>query len=162
MKRVLTIVLGVVIVVLGGRAIVRGLASDETKIRWRLETMTEGYNTGDVGDAVFPLAKDWKHEGFPLDRETMRGVLIRESFQNRDHETHKLMRRVELDDDSLVIEVDGDKATFEVEASFQQAEGDEWVEGWRARIHAELRKGENGWFIHATRHTDLVGTPLSR
>ncbi len=162
MKRGLTVLLATVIVVLGVRAIARSLASDETKIRWRIESMVEGYNTGDVGDAIGPLAKDWRHEDFPYDREAIRGGLIRESLQDRDRETGKLRRRVELDADTLSIQTADDTATLEVEASFQKLEGDEWTERWRARISGDLRNGENGWFLFASRHEDLVGTPLSR
>jgi len=161
-KRGLVVLLAAVIVVFGARAIVRALASDETKIRWRIESMAEGYNSGDVGDAIGPLAKDWKHEGFPYGREDVRGELVREFFQERDKKTGKPTHKVELDEDTLQVDVQGDAATLQVEASFQEKDGEAWVERWRARIHGDLAKGENGWFFHHTSHEDLVGTPLSR
>ena len=58
MKRILLIALGLLLLVLGARALFRALSSDETKLRWRLEAMEEGYNEGDVGDAIGPIARD--------------------------------------------------------------------------------------------------------
>jgi hypothetical protein len=162
MKRLLLLALATVIVVLGVRALVRSLASDETKIRWRIESIVEAYNSGDVGDTIYPIAKDWRHDGSLFDREDMRRVLVAEFFQDRDPETKKLARRVEVDTDALVVEIDGDTASAEFEASFSRLIKGEWIPGWRARITADFESGKNGWFVHASRHINLDNTPLSR
>jgi len=162
MKRALAVLLATVIVVLGTRAIVRSLASDETKIRWTLEALVEGYNEGDVGDTVRPIAGDWRHEGYGFDRDDVRGKLIAEFFQDRDPKTKQLTRRVALDDDTIEIEVAGELATLTFDAGFERVKDDLWTEVWRARIEADLERGDSGWLIHRTRHTDLLNTPLSR
>jgi hypothetical protein len=162
MRNLLLLTLVVLLLWIGGRWLVYALASDETRIRWMLGTMEEGYNSGDVGDAVGPLARDWSHEGHSLDRELVKGGLIRESLQDRDPETKELMRRVELDGETLVVTVDGDAATLEVEASFARQREGAWETTWRALVSGELRRGEDGWEIHRTRHRDLEGTQLSR
>jgi hypothetical protein len=59
---------------LGSGLVIRFFASDETKIRWLVETMEEAYNAGRPGTCVGPLAKGWRHEGHGVDRETLRGV----------------------------------------------------------------------------------------
>lgn len=162
MKRFLFGLLALVIIVLGGRAIVRSLASDETKIERLVESMIAGYNAGDVGDTLRPLAKDWSHEGLSWGRQDLRQGLIAEFFQDRDPKTKKLMRRADWDPESLVIEVTGDTATFELDATLSRSRGGAWEVKWRIHLTAELELGSNGWFIQRTRHDDLEGTLLSR
>ena len=162
MKRALLVVFALVFLFFLGRWIVIALASDETKIRWLVENMEDGYNEADAGDCIGPLAEDWTHEGYEVERELIRGAILQDYLQDRDRETKKLRRRVDVDHDTLVVEVDGDTARFTVEVTFERLREGEWEETWRMRAQAELQAGEDGWKIHRTRHEDLRGTQLSR
>ncbi len=162
MRRVILVLGTILFVYFGGRAALRGLASDETKIRWKIEQMFEGYNTGRAGLGVAHLHKNWRHEAYELDRELLRGALIRASMQDRDRETKELTSRVELLEDSLVISVAEAQANIELRAAFSRRRDGEWTEGWRIRVEADLEKGDEGWQIVTSRHDDLEGTQLSR
>ena len=162
MLRALLAVLGLVALWFLGRALVYALVSDETRIRWHVESMAEGYNEGDVGDAIGPIHRDWKHEGTELSRDLLHGGLVREFFQDRDRETRKLLRRVAIDGESIEVRVTDDRAEVELEAAFERMEDGAWVPRWRARIHGELERGDDGWSFRRTRHENLEGTQLSR
>ena len=169
MKRVLTVLGTVLLIYFGGRALYRAMASDEQKIRWAVEGMFEGYNTAQPRLCVGPLAEDWRHDSWPgLDRELLRGGLFRVSMQDRDRQTKELTTRVELVPESLFISVEGDTASFELEAFTshharpEPGADREWEERWRFHVWAQLEKGEDGWKIVTSRHEDLAGTQLSR
>jgi hypothetical protein len=146
---------------LAGRGLVRFLASDETKIRWLVEQMETGYNEGKPGTCVGPLAKGWRHEGYELDREMLLGGLF-QAARDRDKETRALRSQVALEPDSLVITVDGARATLTAEARFRRLRAGKWQDTWHLAIEAELEDGEDGWEIVQSRHTDLAGTQLGR
>jgi hypothetical protein len=145
---------------LGCRWLVRALASDETRIRWLVERMEQGYDEGDPGDCVGPLAADWRHEGYELNRELLFGGLLQIAMQERERETRELLTRVELS--GLRISVSGDTAELECEAAFSRRRRGEWQETWRMRAWAELVDGDDGWEIVRSRHQDLRGTELGR
>jgi hypothetical protein len=146
---------------LGSGLVIRFFASDETKIRWLVETMEEAYNAGRPGTCVGPLAKGWRHEGHGVDRETLRGALFVVS-RDRDRDTRELLSRVEVDEEALVIAVDGDRATLQADATFARRRGETWEPTWALAIEAELVDGEDGWEIVRSRHVDRSGTHLGR
>ena len=153
-----------VMLVVGVRTLYFALASDETKIRWLVEQMEEGYDEGDVSDCVGPLAKDWRHEGqSELDRDLLKGGLLREFLQEgRDSETKERTRKVDVVDDSLSIAVTDETATLSVRVAFSRKRASGWEETWRAEIEADLRDGDDGWKIVKTRHADLDGSSRTR
>jgi len=161
MRRWVLIVAALAALYLGARALLGALASDETRIRRLVEQMEQGYDHGDVGDCLGPIARDWRHEGHELTREDLRGALLQASFE-RDRETRQLTTAVDVEPDSLVITVDGDHATLSAVAAFKRLRAGAWQESWRARIEAELVDGEDGWQIVKSRHEDLAGTLLGR
>ena len=136
-------------------------ASDETRIRWLVEGMEEAYNAGRPGACVGPLAKDWHHDGYSIDREMLLGALFQMAHE-RDRETHELLSRVEVDARAMTIRIDGEHATLTTEAQFSRLRAGKWEVGWRLRIEAELVDGEDGWEIVESRHLDLAGTQLGR
>jgi len=163
MKRFLAIAIVLVVVILGARALLRSLAPEETKLRWRLEQMEAGYNEGDVGDTIRPIARSWGHEGHPgLDREAIHGQMVREFFQDRHPETRELLRRVDLLEETLVLELEGDSAAFTVEVLFERLVRDSWSTAWRAELSGQWRRGEGGWLLERTSHRNLENTQLSR
>jgi hypothetical protein len=161
-KRVIGIVGGLVFVFFLGRWLFIALASDETHIRWLVERMEQGYNRADVSDCVGPLAEDWTHEGYAVEREMVANAIRADYLQDRDRETKELRRRVDVDEDTLVIEVDDGTAHLTVEARFERLQEGQWSETWAMRAEAELRETEDGWKIWRSRHEDLRGTQLSR
>ena len=169
MRRFLTVLGTVLLIFFGSRGLYRAIASDEQKIRWSIEGMFTGYNTARPSLCVEPLADEWRHESLPhLDRELLRGGLLRISMQERDRRTKKLTTRVELVPESFLVSMEDDSAAFELEAftsrHVRPAGGGEpeWEERWRFRVVGRLERGERDWKIVSSRHEDLAGTRLSR
>jgi hypothetical protein len=162
MKQVLVILAATVMTFVLGRMLVLALVSDETKITWLIEGMEEGYNEGDLSDCIGPLHDDWRHDGYSVNREYMKGGLFRAFREERDGETHERTSKVEIVGDGPSVEVTGDTARVEVEARFSRMRGDAWEETWHIRVFGDLEQGEDGWKIVHTRHDDVKGTQLSR
>lgn len=163
MKRLLLVLIAIPVLWLAGRALVHALASDETQILWHVEAVREGYNSGDIGDVMVRIHRDWRHERPGVDREMLKGGLLQEFFQDRHPSTKELLRRVDVDQDSIEVRVEGDEAQLGLEAWFsRRGREDEWNEVWRARIEADLVRTEDGWRIQRSRHEDLSGSRLSR
>lgn len=146
---------------LGVRWVVHALTPDEQRIRNLLVEMEQAYNEGDAGDCVAPLARDWHHEGYELDRRMVLGAVFQAS-RERDRELGIQLSRVDVDEDGAEVAVAGDHATVSVVATFQRWRKGEWQDSWHFRAHGELVDGDEGWEFVRTRHEDLQGTQLSR
>lgn len=146
---------------LGSGFVLRWFASDETKIRWLVESMEESYNVGDPSDCVEPIAADWRHAGTEMDRRMLFGALL-SIAQERERETRQLRSRVEIDEEAAKIVLAGERATLTLDAQFLRKRSDEWQPSWHVRITAELVDGDDGWEIVSSRHEDLAGTHLGR
>src|SRR5262245_51990895 len=112
------------------------LTPDVTKIRHLVAGMEEAYNEGKPGSCVGPLAKEWRHEDYELDRELLLGALF-ETARDRDKDTHELRTHVEVDEDTAVVSVDGERATLACDAVFSRLRAGTWSETWRVHIEAE-------------------------
>jgi hypothetical protein len=161
LRRVLGALLVLAVLVLGTRGLVRFLAPAEAKIRRLVEQMEDAYNAGKPGTCVGPLARDWRHEGHSIDRQMLLGGLF-QAARERDPETRELRSRVAVDDGTLSVTVDGERAELSAEATFSRLSAGEWREAWRARFEAELEHGDDGWKIVRSRHADVAGTHLGR
>ena len=162
LKQVLTVIAGSLVLYFVGRWVVLALASDETRIRWMIENMEEAYNEGKAGRCVAPLAKNWTHDSYDgVNRDLVFAVLAREVLGPEAKQRGE--RRVVVDPEGLLIEVlDEERASLTAEVDFSRLLEEEWQSRWRARVEADLEKGEDGWRIVRSRHTDLEGTQLSR
>src|SRR5262249_55780729 len=103
----------------GGAFLVELFTSDETKIRRIVGAMEAAYNAGKPGACVEPLAKDWHHEGYEIDRELLLGALF-QTAQDRDRETKELRTRVAVDEDAAEVTVAGEHATLACDAAFSR------------------------------------------
>ena len=160
-RKLLLPLLGIVALYLGVGFVVRFFTPAETKIRKRVAHMEDAYNRGNPGECIEPLARDWHHAGYELDRQMLFGALL-QTAQERSHETRELLTRVTIDEDAATVNVQDERATLELEALFERRRGDTWHETWRIRVTAELVDGDDGWQIVASRHEDLRGTQLGR
>jgi hypothetical protein len=162
MKHVLFIVAASIAAFVLGRMVFLSFVSDETKIRWLVEEMEEGYNAGDLSDCVGPLHEDWEHDGHSLTRDYLKGGLFQAFREERDRETGKRTSKVEIDPESFSVVVEDEQARIELEARFSRQKQGVWAETWHIRVFGNLENGEDGWRITRTRHDDLSGTQLSR
>ena len=157
MKRVLLVLCGALLLWIGGRALVHALASDETRIRWLVEDMAEGFGRTRTGAILEGLEKGFVDETSGVDRETLRGMLAHFFLTEKDPATKRFPWRVEATIESLVVERPA--ATCEVLARFFELRGEEEEErpGWTIRVEGRLEDGEDGWRFVRTSHETLEG-----
>lgn len=159
MRRVLLASIGLsVLVLLAQRAWV-ALASEETRIRWRVERMERGFNEAQLGACLKGVAEDWHHTDGGLSRAELADALRVIFMQEIDPESRAFRCRVRFDRDALTVELDPERegrAALELEARFELLERGAWTPTWRARVEAELaRDDELGWRAVQSRHETL-------
>ena len=169
MKRTLQIAALLVVLGLGVRMLVRGLAAEETKIRWVIEEMVAGFDDGHAGNAISGLAESWRHEGRSVERDMIRGFVFAESMQNRESETGAFRWDAELPEETWSVELGPEErsATVRTEVRFaylvRLQDGEPvWEPRWHIRLEAELERLDGDWRVVRSRHEDLQGVMLGR
>lgn len=156
-KRILLVLLGLVALFFGVRAGVRMLASDETKIRWLLEDMTEGFDDTRMNPILSGLAQDFVDDGSGARKDDVRAALGYLFLQRKDPKTRKFPYRARIEVQALRVSA-GRQAEAEFELVLEQSDGeDAWGEAWKAHVHAELAQDSGDWFLRRTRVDTLAG-----
>jgi hypothetical protein len=159
MSRYLSLAALALLLAWGGCALWRGLASDETQIRWRIEEVTEAFNAGRPGSAVKPLADAWWDKTSGIHKDTLHQLLVGMLFREKDAQG-RFRYAVEVPAETLVIEVlDDGTAHATLEASFFRKRNELRELKWRVAVEADFVDGDDGWEIVATEHWTLAGTP---
>lgn len=160
MKRILLgLVLALVAIVVVRQA-VRALASDETRIRWMVEEMVDGFNEGSGKRASSGFAETWRYREETLRRDDLRGGLLAEFQRQRSQQARRLTLRASVPESSLAIEVTGDTAHMELELHIEKLRGEVWEPHWTLRAKASLERGDEGWRIVEVSKEDLEGSGL--
>jgi len=163
MKRALVLAILVAVGFFGLRRLVVMLASDRTQILWLLEDMEEGYDEARVGPCVAGIAADWRHEGAgSLDRETLKGYLLRSFLQDRESASKAFLYRVDVPEESIELEVDGDRATLACDARFERLRAGAWQPDWELHLRAELERIDGRWRIVRSSHENRSGSRPGR
>ncbi len=160
MNRFLLAALAAFAAFFGVRAIVRALASDETKIRWVLEDMADGFNSTRMSRVLGGLANDFLDETSGADRELVHAGLARIFFEEKDAETKRFLYRVEIPKEDVSIRVDGETANVDLAATFFEVHGAAEKLVWKARIHAAFAKTKDGWKIRRSENQTVEGGRL--
>lgn len=160
MNRFLLAALAAFAAFFGARAIVRALASDETKIRWVLEDMADGFNATRMSRVLGGLANDFLDETSGADRELVHAGLARLFFEEKDPETKRFLYRVEIPKQDVSIERDGETANVDLAATFFEVHGATEKLVWKARIHAAFAKTKDGWKIRRSENQTVEGGRL--
>ena len=163
MNRILLVLLGLVALFFGVRAIVHALASDETKIRWLLEDMTEGFNDTRMNPILSGLAQEFVDESSGADKELVRAGLAQLFLQSKDPKTKKFPYIVRVLENETKIDVtQGEPATARLECvvEFVTPHGPgEFELIWKVRIDGELAR-KDSWKFQRTRVHTLEGQRL--
>jgi hypothetical protein len=133
---------------------VHALASDETKIRWRIESMVDGFNRERAAPVMRGFHPDYRDASSDADRELVHSGIVSVFFRERDPETKRFRLRVEIPRDTLSIEVaeDGSSAMASgVLTIFEQEQEGELVM-WSTSFEGELQRGEDGFRFVSSRH----------
>ncbi len=140
-------------------ALRQALASEETRIRWRLESMMEGFNDTRLAPAMQGIGADWRDRTRRVDRPRLADGLRYLFLNEKDPATKRFPYRVELDRDTLAIELSPDdrtRAQVTFEALFHALKDGQWTPTWRLRISTSMHKHENlGWQLQESEHETL-------
>jgi len=156
MKRVLFGVLAIVLLWFGVRAIVHFFASDETKIRWVVEDMVDGFNDTRMNPIMTGLAQDFVDEssGHKYKKDDVRAGLAQMFLQRKDPKTKRFPFRVQVPEEEFHVQVqrvEPRTAELDLVAYFDESAGEEWHPQGKIQVHAELLLGPDGWKIRHTR-----------
>jgi hypothetical protein len=160
MKRFLLSALATMALFVAGRWLVHALASDETRIRWRLEDMADGFNRTRTDACLAGLALDFRDETYGAERQDVRQGLARIFFEKKDPVTRGFLYRLDLPRESIKIDApSADEMTAQVEmlARFFEQHGEEEELAWETRIKAEVVELDGDWYVRRTEHETLAG-----
>lgn len=163
MKRAVFLLVAALAAFLVGRAIVHSLASDETRIRWVIEDMAEGFDGTRMDPILRGLARDYLDESSGADRDTLRQALAYLFFTAKEETTKRFPYRVEVTISRIATteEPDGKKtASCEMTARFLERAGEEEELAWEVEGTAQLKEEEGDWRIRRTSHATRAGSRL--
>lgn len=159
MRRVLLIAIALSLLALLGLRVRWWLASDATRIRWRLEEMEAGFNDARLAPCLRGVAADWRDADAGVDRERLADVLRSLFFHENDPDSGRFLYRVELERDGLAIEVEPEgegRARVDLVARFSTLQGGDWSPTWRVRLRVDmLEDAERGWQAVRSEHETL-------
>jgi hypothetical protein len=147
LRNFLLITGALILVWFGGHAVVMRLAPDDALIRWRIESMVDGFNDSTVRPVIAGFAPEYEDETSGYGREDVLQVLRGMFFTEREQGTGKFLFRVEVPEDSISIELDEDAGTARVTllAHFFRRRGGAEEPYWDAAIDARMADVEGGW-----------------
>ena len=159
MKRILLLLAAALGLVLLGRALVRSFASDETRIRWLVEDMADGFDRTRMDPILAGIADDFRDKTSGCDRQELRQAIAYLFFTAKDPATKRFPYRVEARLERLSIDRGGDdpSAECEVDARFLERLGDQESEAWRISLTARLQRGAAGWRIRSASWVTRAG-----
>src|SRR6185503_10769625 len=91
--------------ILAGRFLYMMFASDETKIRWVIERMQDGFNDTRANPCLDGLAKEFTDTTSGADRGLVHQALVHLFFTAKDESTKKFLYRVEIPEEELRISI---------------------------------------------------------
>jgi hypothetical protein len=149
----------------GGRAIVRWLASDETKIRWRIESACEGFGATRMDPILELFAREFRDETSGATRDDLRAGIAAAFFQEKDPQTKKFPYRAVVPREELSIEVsksDPKTATVRFLTRIVDTRGGKERIAWEFRANGAFKHGDDGWQLVSTSHVTSTGNSRLR
>ena len=166
MRRILLGLAAAVVLFLVGRAIVRALVSDETKIRWMVEDMQEGFDRTRMDPILVAFAEDFSDETSGANRQDVRQALAYLFLTAKDPQTKAFPYRVEVEITKLAIDPGSGGepgADCDLAARFfdlREHSGGEPEPAWVIAIASRWERGEYGWRIARTKYETKSGRML--
>ena len=156
MNKVIPIAIALLVVVLGGRVIYRGMASEETHIRWLVEEEVEAFNSASISGCMVGFAMEYEDTTLRLNRTSLQQVLLYAFQKRRDPETGRFLYSIQIPDESLQVTLKGDDR-LQAEVQFPVVLSEAGKPVWEIGVQAELIRDENGWAIVSSSHETVVG-----
>jgi hypothetical protein len=122
--------------------------------------MASGFNKTRMSPVLGGLSHDFLDETWGADRELVHAALAHLFVERKDAETKHFLYRMDVPRDEMAIELDGDSARMDFVASFFEVHKSDEKLAWKARMHTELVKTDDGWKIRRSESKSLDGTRL--
>ena len=158
MKRILLLAAAAIALWIGGRAVIRALASDETKIRRLVETMADGFDRTRMDPVLAGLAKDFVDETSGATRQEVREALAYLFFTAKDEATKGFPYRARVEIGK--VEVHRPTAACTADVRFVDLRGGKETTAWEIGLQLELARGDGGWRILKSRYETRSGRML--
>jgi hypothetical protein len=131
----------------GVRALVHALASPETKIRWAVEDMVEGFNETHLQTVLDGIARGFVDRTSALTRDDLRSTLAW-MFLNETDDQGGFLWSATFDPESLAVLLAEDEQSAQASCSvqfFRRRGAAEPELVWDARVAGTLASGDDGW-----------------
>lgn len=131
-----------------GRALWRALASPQTKIRWRVESMVEGFNAMRAQPVLDGVSREFRDQtGEGISRDDLRQILAWLFLNEIDSQTGEFLWSCEFEPEwlSITLAPEEDRAEVEVALRLLRRRGGEPQLHWDARLRGSVAKGKDGW-----------------
>lgn len=163
MKAVLKLVACTVLVLFIGRELVWLFVSDETKIRWTVEKMVDGFNDARLSKAISGLHPNWRVTGMSIDRPLLADGIRSVFFTEKHPETRAFALEALALEDSFEIQLLEDEAEVEFVVQIHRlGDGDPVLE-WEVAIRGPwVRDEERGWVARESTYESLQGDSPGR
>jgi len=157
-KRILLGLAAAAVLWIGGRALVRALASDETKVRRVIETMADGFDRTRMDPILAGLSRDFADESSGATRQDVREGLAYLFLTAKDEKTKAFPYRAQVSIGRLAVH----RPTAECDADvrFVDLRGGKEAPAWEIAAHLELVRGDDGWVIRRSRYETRSGRML--
>ena len=148
-RNTLLILLASLTVFLLGRALWRALASPQTKIRWRIESMVDGFNAMRAQPVLDGVTRDFRDQtGGGTSRDDLRQILAW-LFLNEIDSQGEFNWTCEFDPTGLAVVLAPERGSAEVQLSLRllrsRAKGEDPKLFWEAHLAGTVTKGDDGW-----------------
>lgn len=161
MRKLALFVVLIALAWIGVRELVRTLASDEDKIRARLEAACEGFGNARMNPILEFLSPAFVDETSGFHRDDVRGAIASAFFSEKDPETKGFPYRAVVVPDSLVIEV-GKPAEKSAEVRFTiritDTRGGRDRVAWEFGLTGVMSDGNDGWQLVRASHDTSSGS----
>ena len=156
MKKIALILAALVLALLVGRAVIRGMADEETKIRWLVQEEVEAFNSTSVSGCMDLFTAEYQEITTGLDRASLRHILLYVFQKYRDRDSREFLYSLAAPDELLDVTL-RDEAETEAVADFKVVLSERGAPVWTIRVLAELTRGEDGWRFASSRHETVEG-----
>lgn len=146
---------------LGGRALMRALASDEDKITARLEAACEGFGATRMNPILEFLAPTFVDETSGFHREDVRAGIASAFFGERDPETKGFPYRAAVVPESVVIHIAQPEAkTAEITFTIRITDTRDGAErtAWEFVMKGTMTNADDGWQLSRATHDTASGS----
>ena len=154
MPKLVLAVVGVIVVLVAGYLISGWMTSDEDRVAASVLRICDAFNEGSARGFVEELADRYDDKQFGLNRQTLRSGLNQYFLAVRqDGENFRYVASV--DESTLVVTIEEEKATAVFEASLTRPKSEEPT--WTGSVTLQYEQIDGEWLVVISEYDNLVG-----